>query len=250
MVVERTTLVDAVWNATATQRLLHHSRLIISAIQNHNLVPAITRFTQALTQSGCNHLALLTIGCAAHNLDFLARVALRVALLLHTARVALDDRVGGIHDGLRRAVVLLELKGLRRGVVLAEGEDVLNLRATERVDTLGIVAHHAHPAVLHREAADDDILRIVGVLILIHEDVLELLLILRQHLGAVAQQDVGLQQQVIEIHRTICLAAAAILHIDIAELGHLQLPVLGGKACVRHIGTRGHKGVLGIGDAR
>ena len=162
----------------------------------------------------------------------------------------LDDRVGGIHDGLRRAVVLLQLEGLRRGVVVAEREDILNLRTSERIDTLCIVTHNTHPAVVHREAADDDILGIVGVLILIHKDILELLLILRQHIGAVTQQDVGLQQQIVEVHSSVSLAAAAVLHIHLAKLRHLHLSVLGGKARVRHIGTRGNQGILGVGDTR
>ena len=84
----------------------------------------------------------------------------------------------------------------------------------------------------------------------IHKDILELLLILRQHIGAVTQQYVGLQQQIVEVHSSVSLAAAAVLHIYLAKLRHLHLPVLGGKARVRHIGTRGNQGILGVGDTR
>ena len=79
-----------------------------------------------------------------------------------------------------------------------------------------------------RQAADDDVLRVVGILILVDQNIFELLLITLQHVGTVAQQDVGLQQQVVEIHRAVVLAALAVDIVDIAELGDLRLPVFGG----------------------
>ena len=85
MVVERAALIDAVRDVAATQSLLHSRRLGIGAVEDDNLVPLIARLTQSLTQSGGNHLALLPIGRAAHNLNLLAAIALREALLLHTA---------------------------------------------------------------------------------------------------------------------------------------------------------------------
>ena len=63
------------------------------------------------------------------------------------ARVARDDRVGGVEDQLRRAVVLLELD--HRGVrpVALEVEDVAQVRAAPRVDRLVVVADDAQVAV-------------------------------------------------------------------------------------------------------
>jgi len=43
-----------------------------------------------------------------------------------------------------------------------------------------------------RQAADDDVLRVVGILIFVDQNIFELLLITLQHVGTVAQQDVGL----------------------------------------------------------
>ena len=101
-----------------------------------------------------------------------------------------------------------------------------------------------------RQAADDDVLRVVGILILVDQNISELLLIVLQHVGTVAQQDVGLQQQVVEIHRAVVLAALAVEVVDVAELGNLRPPVFGGVRRIGQIGARGDQRVLGLRDAR
>ena len=90
-----------------------------------------------------------------------------------------------------RAVVLLELDHARVGEVLLEVEDVAHVRAAEAVDRLSVVADHREVAVpvghrcappvaapvLRRAAADQQlqqaVLRVVGVLVLVDEDVAE-----------------------------------------------------------------------------
>ena len=108
--------------------------------------------------------------------------------------MVLNVRVGSLDDSLRRAVVLLEFVDLGRGVVPLEREYGLNLCTSEGVDALGIVTHDADIGVLQRQAAHDDKLRHVGVLILVNQEVLELILVLLQHIGGIALEDVGLQE--------------------------------------------------------
>ena len=101
-----------------------------------------------------------------------------------------------------------------------------------------------------RQAPDDDVLGIVGILILIDQDVFELLLVTGRHIGTIPQQDVGLQQQVVEIHRPVPLAAGAIDVVDVAELGNLHPPVFGCGTHIGQVSARRHQAVLGVGDAR
>ena len=101
-----------------------------------------------------------------------------------------------------------------------------------------------------RQPTDDDVLRIVGILILVDQNILELLLIAFQHVGTVAQQDVGLQQQVVEIHRAVVLAALAVDVVDVAQLGNLRPPVFGSVRRIGQIGPGGDQRVLGLRDAR
>ena len=58
----------------------------------------------------------------------------------------------------------------------------------------------------------------VGVLVLVDEDVLEALLVVRQHVGMVAEQLDGLHQQVVEVHRTGLQQAGLIVGVDVGVL--------------------------------
>ena len=82
-------------------------------------------------------------------------------VLAASAGVVLDDRVGGLENRVRRAVVLLQLHDLHLGVMLFEVEQVGDLRATPAVDGLVIVADDAEVAVLERESVDE--LKLCGV---------------------------------------------------------------------------------------
>ena len=140
-----------------------------------------------MSRRSYDQLGLLAVGVGFQHTDLLALVALREAPLFHAARIVDDHRVGRLDDRARRTVVLFQLEDFRFGIVALEGEDVFDLGAAERVDRLC-----ADLAVMLRQAADDDVLRVVGILIFVDQNIFELLLITLQHVGTVAQQDVGL----------------------------------------------------------
>ena len=64
------------------------------------------------------------------------------------------------------------------------------------------------------ELKHDGMLGKVGVLVLVHENVLEHLLVFLKDVGAVTKQDVGIEQQVIKIHRTRYAAALPVSLIN------------------------------------
>src|SRR3546814_1651142 len=76
---------------------------------------------------------------------------------------------------------------------------VLDIRAPERINTLGIVTYHTDILMDSREPFYDQILGKIRVLVLVNHDVPELVLVLVQGFGGVSEKDIGFEEQVIKI---------------------------------------------------
>ena len=55
--------------------------------------------------------------------------------------------------------------------------------------------------MLGRKQLGDGVLRVVGVLILVHHEVAETILIRLEHIGVVFEQQIRIQQQIVEVER-------------------------------------------------
>ena len=86
-----------------------------------------------------------------------------------------------VQDQLRGAVVLLELHDGRRRVVALEVEDVAYVGAAPAVDRLVVVTDDAQILVRGGEALDPQILRPVGVLVLVHVEIAPAVLVALQN---------------------------------------------------------------------
>src|SRR2546422_3350926 len=90
---------------------------------------------------------------------------------------------------------------------------------------LVVISHHADVAVLLREGADDEILRAVGILVFVDEDVLEAILILLFDVRRLAKQSHDLQQQVVKI-QGVLLPQRALVSVKDARYD-LLIPAVG-----------------------
>ena len=144
-------------------------------------------------------LFLLVVGLEALDAD--AAGVVGPQLLVLARGVARDDRVGGVEDQLGRAVVLLELDDGGVGPVAFEVEDVAQVRAAPRVDRLVVVADHAQVAMAGGQRLDPQVLRPVGVLVLVDVEVAPALLVLGEDVGRLVEQPDGLEQEVVEVER-------------------------------------------------
>ncbi|MDH6592436.1 hypothetical protein M2165_002325 [Variovorax sp. TBS-050B] len=113
---------------------------------------------------------------------------------------ARDDAVRDVEDRLRRAVVALQRDHARRLPELrGEIEDVAHRGAAERIDRLGVVAHHGDAATVRLEREQDRRLQQVGVLVLVDQHMVEALSDqggqrgLGHHAGPVEQQVVVIE---------------------------------------------------------
>ena len=95
---------------------------------------------------------------------------------------------------------MLETDGEGVLILLLKGENVLNGGASEAIDTLIVVAHHADVAVRRGKQLYEHILGVVRVLILVHHYVFEFMLIKGQHIGALLEKPHRPHDYVVKIH--------------------------------------------------
>ena len=191
-----------------------------------------------LQDGGRDEGRLLLLRVGPHEADLLPFLAHRHALLRDASFVIGDQRVGRVHDVPRGPVVALQAEGFRLREILLEIQDVLDLGAAEGVDGLGVVSDHAQVPV-HR-----------SVLVLVHHDGVEALGDGRQRVGALLQQDVHVQEDVVEVHHPRLPAQLAVSLVHPVDLGFLVQAVVVAVAAGA-VGVRRGRDqvVLRLGDA-
>lgn len=102
--------------------------------------------------------------------------------------------------------------------------------------------------VFLHQLVDDKVLGKVGILILIDQKVAKLVLVKLQHVGVIAEENIGIEQQVVEVHRTGPGTTAPIGLVYIADKGPLRLHVGLVQGGIGSIGRGGDEGILGVGD--
>ena len=102
-------------------------------------------------------------------------------------------------------------------VLLFKIQDILNVGPPETVDGLVIVTHHAEVPVSPGQQAGEEILQVVGVLILVHQHIPELFLVVVQHLRLRLQQRDGVVNDVVKVQG---IGGAELLLIGGVDLGN------------------------------
>ena len=92
--------------------------------------------------SSCYKAPFIGIGRAAVNLDKGSTFVSCPYYLFQAGFVVLNHIVGSLYDIAGRAVVLFQSVDTYIAIVLLEVEDIVNIRPTESVDTLGIVSYY------------------------------------------------------------------------------------------------------------
>ena len=90
---------------------------------------------------------------------------------------------------------------MRFRIILLEIEDVRQIGTTPRVDGLVIFAHDHDVAMLCCEQLRERILGMIGVLILVHQQIAEAILIDFEHFFMVLEQEIRVEEQIVEIER-------------------------------------------------
>ena len=179
----------------------------------------------------------------------LASVVLAVHLFVYLSFILVYQAVGSCHYSFCRAVVLLQFEEQATLILLLEVEDIVNVCTTKTIDALGIISHHANILMRGSEKVDYLLLSVVGVLILIYEDEAEKAGILLAHLLMVSQQQVGVVEQVVEIHRITHAATLAVHVVEQPHLRHLRFTVASLELGTLLVFRRTYEVVLRVGYA-
>ena len=131
--------------------------------------------------------------------------------LFAAACIVADEDIGAVEHLFCATVVFLQFDDGGVGEEAFEVQDVGNLRTAPAVDGLVIIAHHADIVLRADKLAQQAHLQRVGVLELIHCDVGEALVPFLMDGGVTAQQPLGQDEQVIEVH--------SILRLELAHVG-------------------------------
>ena len=165
-----------------------------------------------------DHVARLVAAVGQLGQDRLhVRRARRAQDLLVLLGIAGDDLVGHFEDARHAAVVLLQLEDRRVGIAVAEGQDVLHLRAAPRIDALEIVAHRQQVAVARGDQVHEVALQLVRVLVFVHQHVPHALLVAGGDVGVFLQELEAVDEQVVEIHGVQAALALFVERVDLQD---------------------------------
>ena len=113
-------------------------------------------------------LALVGITNALVHYNFLSERILGPHVFLELFLVVGNQDIGGFDNALGTTVVLLQFIERSVGVVLLKIKNIADVGASKRINTLGVVAHHTNVLKARSQGLHDQVLCVVGILILIH----------------------------------------------------------------------------------
>ena len=106
-----------------------------------------------------------------------------------------------------------------------KAENIIDIRATEGVDALRVITDDTETLLFLRQLKGDHLLHPVGVLVLIDEDIPEMKGVFLSDILVVLEEKIGVDEEVVEIHRVGLAAALTVKAVDPPHLGDL-LPLV------------------------
>ena len=201
-----------------------------------------------LIDSGGYGVALLIIGVRGENTHLVARLLLGIDRFGYLTCILVDQAIGSVHDILGGTVIPFQLEDTATGIKILELQDIIYISASEGIDALSVIPYHADMAVSLAKPLHDQVLGEVRILILIHQYIPEEVPVFLQDGRMIPEQDIGLQQQVVEIHRSRLQATALVTFVDFPKQGDLGIHIAFHELFILLVGRISYQGVLRVGD--
>ena len=249
--VEAGTTDHAIGQAGTHEHVLEGSGLRVGAVEDGNVTGLHAVLVRQAVNFTGDEACLGVLGFGHVTDDFRARAGGGPQLFGATIGVAFDDRVRRGEDVLCGTVVLLQQDRVGVRVVLLKVRNIADVRAAEGVDGLVGVTHDGQLGRGHgvrvgaaasrclRVGADqfthELVLGVVGVLVLVHEDVAELAAVVVRDFGELLQQEDGAANQIVKVEG---VGGAQTLRVDGVNLRDgLLVGVIGGHAGCERLGA-------------
>ena len=154
-------------------------------------------------------------------------------LLALAAYVVCDNGAGSFQNDLRRTVVLFQPDDAGVGEVFFKLQNIANVCAAPRIDTLILIADRADVLGFAGEQLHQLVLRAVGVLVFVDQEITVAALIALPGLARYLEQANGLKQQVVEVE-SIVLAQFGL--VSLVDMGYaLAVWIFGGEVVLLRI---------------
>ena len=188
-------------NIRLEQSFFNGTRLGIGTVKNRKIlvkeVLASTKFIDGFSNK--DSLVLFIISTIVDNL-FPIRI-LSPEILRTTIFIVFDNVISSLEDGLGRTVIFLQQNNFCFRIILLKIQDILHISTTPTVDRLVSIPYYADILETRSQEFNELILSMVGILILINMNVLELLLVISQNIGILIKETQSQHNQVIKVYR-------------------------------------------------
>ena len=132
--IERQASVDAIEDVAFAQGFLEGATLCIGAVEDGNVAVVVTLVVVKRLYTSSHLIGFLQVGIGAGEDEFRASVVFAEDCLAYLILVLRNERISGIHNVLRRAIVLLQLEELGVGDLVLHIQNVVDIGTTERID--------------------------------------------------------------------------------------------------------------------
>ena len=216
--IEFQTADHAVGNTALNQRFLENTRLRIRAVKHSHIAQLGVFLLLQLLHALNNEARLVMLVRRFISGNQRACIIIRPQAFRLASGVIVNHGIRCIKNNLRAAVVLLQLHHLRFRIILFEVQNIADVCTAPAINALVSIAHHADIVMLSCENLRQQILRMVGVLILVDHNIIKFILILVAYLFVLLEKTQRQQQQVVEIDSVISLQLLLISSINFCYL--------------------------------
>ena len=185
----------------AAERVFKTAALGVGAVKHGNIFQAGAVFLHQLPDMLADPAGFFALRQQFAHFYRVAGGFIRKQALFFAFFVFGNQLVGGFQNYFGGAVILLQRNGFGVLKIFFKFQNVADVGPTPRINTLVRVPHHTQFAVFGGQHAGNHILGMVGVLVFVHQYILEKVLVIIFDVLVVTQQLHGFNQQIPKVQR-------------------------------------------------